>query len=139
MRWTSWVAPFVIAIACSLLWQPAANSAAADQADDPWTADAILDASSEADAMHAKLTPDDPVAVLEAIDFALKEVADGATYVWHRTDGVLRGTIRPFASFRDPSGDICRHMSLTVAVGAASRWTEATACREATGRWVIGG
>ena len=139
MRLSSWLAALLLAAAIMLFWQPAANSADAWQADvaagDP-AADPTPDSS---ETLQAGVTPDDPVAVLEAVDYALKEVGDGATYVWHRTDGPLQGAIRPYASFLDDSGAVCRRLSVTLTFGATTRWTDATACREPAGRWVIGG
>ena len=74
-----------------------------------------------------------------AMNYTLNEVEDGSTYLWRRTEGPLRGAIRPTASFRDNAGSICRRLSVTLTVGPVSRWTDAVACRQASGQWVIGG
>ena len=147
MRWSSWFAACLIAATVTLFWQPVANSADAGQESGSWQADVAPDgttasadpAPDNAETRHANAAPDDPVAVLEAVDYALKEVADGATYVWHRTDGPLQGAVRPYASYRDDTGAVCRRLSVTLTLGATTRWTDATACREPAGRWVIGG
>lgn len=126
----------VLATAATLFWQPAANSAETGG----WQTDVVTDAAPNASGpLSAKLTPDDPVAVLEAMRYALDEVADGATYVWHRVGAPLEGAVRPVASFRDDSGAVCRRLSVTLTLAGASRWTDAVACRDEGGRWVIGG
>ncbi len=132
MRLTSWIAALALAAAITLFWQPAANSAEAGS----WQADVTSDG---AEPLRAKLTADDPVALLEAMRYALDEVADGATYVWHRVGAPLQGAVRPVASFRDDNGAVCRRLSVTLTFEGASRWTDAVACREDGGRWIIGG
>jgi surface antigen len=142
MRLSSWIAALAVALVATLFWQPAANSSESD-APESWQAEVAAeipaDPALDAEALRATLTPDDPVALLEALRVALDEVADGATYVWHRVDAPLQGAIRPTASFRDDSGAICRRLSVTLTLGATSRWTDAVACREDSGRWSISG
>lgn len=136
MRPLSWIAALVVAAAVTLFWQPAANSAE----EGSWHAAVTADAGeAPAEPQSAKLTADDPVALLEALRYALDEVADGATYVWHRVDAPLKGAIRPVASFRNDDGAVCRRLSVTLTFQDASRWTDAIACRDDGGRWVIGG
>lgn len=81
----------------------------------------------------------DKRATLEAIRFALTEVADGATYVWRRQSGPLKGIVRPTSSFRDGTGRVCRHLVLGVSLGRLKRKIEGIACREGTGRWSLSG
>jgi surface antigen len=136
MRFTSWIAAFAVAAAVTLVWQPAAESAEPGD----WQAEVSADPALESgQPLSAKLTADDPVALLEAMRYALDEVADGATYVWHRVDGPLQGAVRPIASFRDDTGAVCRRLSVTLSFENISRWTDAVACRAAGGRWVVGG
>ncbi len=136
MRLTSWIAALALAAAVTLFWQPAANSAETDG----WQTDVVTDTGDDtSEPLSAKLTSDDPVAVLEAMRYTLDEVADGATYVWHRVGAPLQGAVRPVASFRDDSGAVCRRLSVTLSFAGASRWTDAVACRDEGGRWVIGG
>ena len=146
MRWSSLLASGLLAADLVLSLQPAANSAGRRNISDGWHADVAMDdgeptevSPQSFDALRAKLEPNDPVAVLEAIGYALAEVGDGATYVWHRTDGPLMGNVRMERSFRGDGGAICRKLSLTVILGDVSRPAEATACRDADGHWVLGG
>ena len=88
---------------------------------------------------HGILGLADKRATLEAIRYALTEVADGATYVWRRQAGPLRGIVRPTASFRDEDGRICRHIVLGVAIGIIRRKIEGIACRGPDGRWALSG
>jgi len=132
MRMSSWIAAVALGAAVAVFWQPAANAGEAGS----WQADVI---AAPVEPLSAKLTPDDPVALLEAMRYALDEVADGATYVWRRVDAPLQGAVRPVASFLDDSGAVCRRISVTLTFEGASRWTDAVACREKSGRWVISG
>ena len=79
----------------------------------------------------------DKRATLEAIRFTLNEVADGATFVWRRQHGFLRGVVRPVSSFRDTDGRICRNIILGLAIGATRHEIEGVACREKTGNWTL--
>ncbi|MEZ5776361.1 MAG: hypothetical protein R3D33_17120 [Hyphomicrobiaceae bacterium] len=89
--------------------------------------------------MKAMLTGDDHVAALEAIQYALDEVGDGATYFWHRKVGMLHGSVKPTSSFIDPDGRVCRHIELSMSFGTLSRETEGIACRDASRRWSLSG
>ena len=148
MRWSSLFAASLLAAGLVLSRQPLANSANQGPAPDvaTWAAETATDgpppaakSSPSFDALRATLTPQDPVAVLEAVGYALGEVADGATYIWHRKDGQLQGAVRPITSFRDASGAICRRLGLTLTLGDASRWADIVACRDGDGHWVVGG
>lgn len=81
----------------------------------------------------------DEIATLEAIRLALSEVGDGATYVWHRTNGRLSGLVRPTASFKDIAGRVCRHFVLVLSAVDNSGKIEGVACRLSDGRWQLEG
>lgn len=86
-----------------------------------------------------KLDEADEIATLEAIRFALSEVADGSSYVWYREHGRLNGLVNPTSSFKDGKGRVCRHMVLIMSAGAQSRRIEGVACRDPNGRWLLEG
>lgn len=91
-----------------------------------------------ADALPVKLDLDDRVAALQAIQYTLEEVGDGATYLWHRKKGELHGFVKPLASYIDDKGRVCRTMKLALTVGEFSREVEGIACRADDKRWVLG-
>ena len=81
----------------------------------------------------------DTVAALDGIQIALTEVADGGTYVWHRRDGRLSGMAQPTTSFRDRSGQPCRHLVVMLNSFSRSSKVEGIACRLADKRWQLTG
>ena len=81
----------------------------------------------------------DAAATLEGIRIALSEVADGSTYVWHRRDGRLSGMAQPTASFKDTSGQPCRHLIVMLNTPQRSSKVEGIACRQADKRWQLSG
>ncbi len=81
----------------------------------------------------------DQRAALEAINYALMEVADGSTFVWRRHTGILRGVVRPTSSFRDDEGRVCRHIVLALSLGEFRKKVEGIACRTETGVWSLSG
>ena len=81
----------------------------------------------------------DAIAALEAVQVALTEVGDGATYIWHRRHGRLSGAIQPTTSFKDRSGQVCRHLVVALTSGNYSRKAEGIACRLHNGVWVLEG
>jgi hypothetical protein len=85
------------------------------------------------------LDDSDAAAVLEGIQTALTEVADGSTYVWHRRDGRLSGMAQPTASFKDTTGQPCRHLIVMLNTLQKSRKIEGIACRAADLRWQLAG
>lgn len=91
----------------------------------------------------AGLTPpldvNDEIAALESMQLALTQVADGSTYVWHRSHGRLSGLVRPTASFKDQNGQVCRHLIVVLNGIDVSKKTETVACRGADGAWQIDG
>jgi hypothetical protein len=93
------------------------------------------DAIAPVDQLDAR----DEVAALERIQYALSEVGDGSTYVWKRWHGRLSGVIHPTVSFKDPSGQVCRHITVLMTTGKRSSKLEGIACRMASGRWRLEG
>ncbi len=89
--------------------------------------------------LKTTLDDTDAVATLEAVQMALTEVGDGATYIWHRRHGRLSGAIQPTSSFKDGNGQICRHIVMALTSGSYSRKAEGIACRLKTGVWVLEG
>ncbi len=85
------------------------------------------------------LDESDASATLEGIRIALSEVADGSTYVWHRKDGRLSGMAQPTASFKDTTGQPCRHLIVMLNTPQRSSKVEGIACRMADKRWQLAG
>lgn len=81
----------------------------------------------------------DEVAVLDAVHYALAEVGDGATYVWHRTHGHLSGYVHVARSFKSGDGAFCRSMVVMLTSGARNQSLETAACRMPDGRWQLQG
>lgn len=89
--------------------------------------------------VRPRLDRTDEVAALEAVEIALTQAGDGATYVWQRSHGRIGGAIRMTSTFRDVDGRICRHLVMQMRQGTYSRRTEGIACRDADGVWVLEG
>ncbi len=89
--------------------------------------------------VKAPLDENDEIAALEALQFALSEVGDGAAYVWQRRNGRLSGYVKPTASFRDRSGQVCRHILVMLSSGTYARKAEVIACRGDKGIWSLTG
>jgi surface antigen len=85
------------------------------------------------------LDESDEIAALESVQFALTEVADGSSYVWHRNNGRLSGVIKPLTSFKDSRGSVCRHVLVVLNSTDLTKKTEAVACRLSTGVWELDG
>lgn len=86
-----------------------------------------------------KLGEKDEIAALESVQYALTEVGDGATYVWHRHEGHLSGFVQPTTSFKDGSGKVCRHVVVMLSSALRSRKAEGIACRLDGGVWQLEG
>lgn len=86
-----------------------------------------------------RFTADDRDAALEAIQFTLSEVADGATFIWYTKKSSLKGYVRPTSSFRNASGNICRHLKFSVRAHLIVHKIEGVACRSANGTWSLEG
>ncbi|MGI9406426.1 MAG: hypothetical protein ACR2O4_08655 [Hyphomicrobiaceae bacterium] len=79
----------------------------------------------------------DERAALQALQFALNEVGDGATFVWHRKAGAVSGTVRPTAVFIDDKQRLCRHVVFSLSAGDRTSTIEGIACRTKTGLWQL--
>jgi len=89
--------------------------------------------------LKTRLDASDEIATLHALQVALSEVGDGATYVWHRRNGKLSGSFQPTTSFKDAGGRVCRHIRIMLASGNFSRTAEGIACRLGDGSWQLDG
>ena len=89
--------------------------------------------------VRPELEQRDEWAALEAIEIALSEVGDGASYVWHAHSGRLSGVVRPTNAYKEPGGRICRHIAVSLSVGGFTRETAGVACRLASGVWQLEG
>lgn len=83
------------------------------------------------------LNQEDEYAALESVQFALTEVADGSSYVWHRAHGRLSGIVKPISSFKDTRGSVCRHAVISLTGLDVTKQTEIVACRLPTGIWQL--
>lgn len=90
-------------------------------------------------AIQPQIEPGDDVAALEAVDIALTQASDGATYVWRRGNGRLVGAVRPTKTFRDADQRMCRHIEMQLRLGTYLRRTEGIACRGTDGVWLLEG
>jgi len=81
----------------------------------------------------------DEIAALESVQFALSEVGDGASYIWHRNNGRLSGLVQPLTSFKDQQGQVCRHVVVILTAGSNSKKAEGVACRANSGQWKLEG
>jgi surface antigen len=69
----------------------------------------------------------------------LTEVADGSSYVWHRSNGRLSGIVKPVSSFKDTNGAVCRHVIVMLNGEDVTKKTETVACRMNNGVWKLDG
>lgn len=90
-------------------------------------------------AIQPQIEAGDDLAALEAVDIALTQASDGATYVWRRGNGRLVGAVRPTKTFRDADQRMCRHIEMQLRLGTYLRRTEGIACRASDGVWVLEG
>jgi hypothetical protein len=86
-----------------------------------------------------RFSESDRAAALESVQFALSELGDGASFVWHRGNGRLSGVVQPTKSFLDADGRVCRHVIVLLSAADRSRQTEAVACRLENGIWRFDG
>lgn len=89
--------------------------------------------------LRMPLDESDEIAALESVQFALTEVADGSSYVWHRSHGRLSGIVKPLSSYKDPKGGVCRHVLVVFNGVNETKKTETVACRLASGIWQMDG
>jgi hypothetical protein len=107
-----------------------------------WPKPALADHSAPAPRQpeyKQQLDDTDEIAAFEALHLGLTEVADGATYVWHRANGRLSGAVQPTQSFKASNGQICRHIVVSLSSGTMHRRTEGIACRAGNGVWSLNG
>lgn len=90
-------------------------------------------------AIQPELDESDEIATLENVHLALTKVGDGASYVFHRSNGRLSGLVQPTVSFRNDKGNICRHLVLLLTTGDRTNKTEGVACRGELGVWRLEG
>ncbi|MBN9245880.1 MAG: hypothetical protein J0I81_00220 [Hyphomicrobium sp.] len=96
-----------------------------------------IDENTKFTTVKTPLDRDDEYAALESVQFALTEVADGSSYVWHRAHGRLSGVVKPVSSFKDTRGSVCRHAVVTLSGVDTTKETEIVACRLPTGIWQL--
>jgi hypothetical protein len=89
--------------------------------------------------IKAQLQPNDELAALEAIDVALTQASDGATYVWRHHSGRLDGAVRMTRTFRNASGRMCRSLQMILNSGSYTRQQDGVACRHPDGVWHLEG
>ena len=87
--------------------------------------------------LRAALGKREQFAALRALHIALSEVGDGSTFAWGRPKYQLRGMITPTVSFRDASGNICRHVIYSLSLGRYLKRIEGIACRMKDKRWTF--
>ena len=85
------------------------------------------------------LNENDEIAALESVQLGLSRMGDGSAFVWRARTGRLSGVVRPTASFRNPSGAVCRHLVMLLTTGLKTRTAEGVACRLDNGRWQLEG
>ena len=81
----------------------------------------------------------DQMAVFQAMHLALTEVADGSSYVWHRSHGRLSGVVQLNGTTRNGATSICRRMTIMLTSGPETRKITTSACRLADHSWQIVG
>lgn len=89
--------------------------------------------------LQAPMDESDEIAALQSVHYALSEVADGSSYIWHRSNGRLSGVVKPLSSFKDLQGGVCRHVMVVLNSAISTKKTEAVACRLANGVWQLEG
>ena len=86
-----------------------------------------------------RLEPGDEIAILDAVEIALTQAGDGATYVWRHDNGRVGGAIRMTGTFRDDTGRTCRNLEMMLTAGTYSRRRDGVACRQRDGVWELVG
>ena len=102
-------------------------------------ADAPANGLADLATLKSQLSAADHHAALEAMQYALTELGDGATFVWHRKAGLISGMVRPTASFVDARGAVCRHLVFKLSVANYSKQIEGDACRSKSKQWQVAG
>ncbi len=123
----AWVPATVLALALMTPWSVRAGEAAPEGH------------HANNSVVRPHLDVSDETATLEAVHYALSQIGDGSSYVWHRRNGRLSGIVHPTSSFKDATGRVCRHIVLELSSGDFARRTEGIACRLHTGVWQLEG
>lgn len=89
--------------------------------------------------LKARLEPSDRRTALRALQLALSEIGDGATFAWRKPARGLEGAITPVAAFRDSQGRLCRRVVYRLVLGSYERQIEGIGCREPNGSWSLSG
>lgn len=127
---------------------PAGQHMASNPAEDPlsWSSTVIAPETipattlDEISLLKTRLSRADHVAALQALHYALTEIGDGATFVWHRKEGLISGMVKPTSSFVNANGAVCRHIIYKLTIQNYSKQIEGDACRSADARrWQIAG
>ncbi len=75
----------------------------------------------------------------KAIQHALKKVADGSAYQWHHKKYRLMGHVKPTTTYFNARGQLCRHIQFSLYAGSIKRKSQALACRNEAGLWIVKG
>ncbi|RED54055.1 surface antigen [Aestuariispira insulae] len=84
-----------------------------------------------------RLTRWDKSAMNDTAFQGLNESSSGQTLTWANQDSGNSGSFTPVRTFLDAKGRICRDFVVTLDVDGTPREGERTACRTATGDWVM--
>ena len=76
---------------------------------------------------------------LRAIEIALTRVADGGAYRWRYKRSRLEGKVKPTTTYKNAAGQLCRHIHYSLKNGSYQKKSQALACRNTVGNWVIKG
>jgi len=144
MRFTlaSLSAAMIAAFLMFLTMCAAANRATAEEQAAPpptCTCPDVKTARPKLAELRSDLDDEDALAALQTVQYALSEVPDGASYVWHRGHGRLSALVKPTSSFKAAGGEVCRHVIVVLNTAQKSDSTEAVACRLPNGIWKLDG
>ena len=84
-----------------------------------------------------RLTRWDKTSMNDTAFRSLNEASSGETLTWANDDSGHSGSFTPVRTYLDHQGRICRDFVVTVKVDAEPAKGRRTACRTATGAWVI--
>lgn len=87
-----------------------------------------------ADSPISRFSAADNRLLLEAIDKALADNADGAELAWKSGDSPAQGSVTPQRSF-DSGGDACRDLLIATEYRARRAQSVHTFCRDKSGAW----
>ena len=84
-----------------------------------------------------RLTRWDKTSMNDTAFRSLNEASSGQTLTWANDDSGHSGSFTPVRTYLDHKGRICRDFEMTLKVEAEPAKGRRTACRTATGAWVI--